>query len=136
MKKIITGCLLVAIILVASCSTSRITTSWKAPNTAPRLYNKIMVVGVMREKDRAIREKMENHLVGDLKELGYNAFSSLQEFGPKGLDVTNEDQMNDKLRSDSVDAVLTIVLLDKEKQRYYEPGRALYTPYGMYYNRF
>jgi hypothetical protein len=95
-----------------------------------------MVVGVIREQDRAIRERMENHFVGDLKNLGYQAFSSLQEYGPKGLDVTNEEKTYEKLRKDSVDAVLTIVLLNKEKERYYVPGRAINTPYGMDFHHF
>ncbi|MBP6591362.1 MAG: hypothetical protein KA229_14725, partial [Chitinophagaceae bacterium] len=32
--------------------------------------------------------------------------------------------------------VLTVVLLDKTRERYYVPGRVQYTPYTIYYNRF
>ena len=32
--------------------------------------------------------------------------------------------------------MLTIVLLDKTRERYYTPGQSYYTPYGIYYNRF
>jgi hypothetical protein len=35
-----------------------------------------------------------------------------------------------------VDAVVTIVLLDKEKERKYVPGNMYYSPYGYYYNNF
>jgi hypothetical protein len=35
-----------------------------------------------------------------------------------------------------VEAVLTVVLLDKEKERKYVPGNTFYSPYGYYYNRF
>jgi len=57
-------------------------------------------------------------------------------YGPKEFDQLNEQQAIEKLKSKGVDAVLTIVLLDKTKERYYVPGHMNYTPYGFYYNRF
>ena len=42
-----------------------------------------MVLGIIREADRNTRIQMENHLVSDLKSLGYNAFSAYEEYGPK-----------------------------------------------------
>jgi hypothetical protein len=32
--------------------------------------------------------------------------------------------------------VLTIVLLDKSKEKFYVPGRVYYTPYNIYHRRF
>jgi len=133
-KWIVLILLLVAIGL--GCSTSRITTSWKSGNTLPRRYNKIMVLGLIREADRSSQVNMENHLVGDLKGLGYNAVSSFQEYGPKAFDNMDEEAAVGKIKNSGVDAVLTIVLLDKEKERKYYPGNIYYSPYGYYYNRF
>ena len=79
------------LLLAAGCSTSKITSSWKAENTLPQKYNKIMVLGLIREVDRSMQQNMENHMVGDLKELGYNAVSSLQEYGPKAFDKMEEE---------------------------------------------
>ena len=93
-------------------------------------------MGVIHEKDRALQERMENHLVGDLRALGYNAYSVLNEYGPKMFDNLSEQEANKKLQADSVDAVLTIVLLDKEKERYYVPSHVIFTPYYRYHNRF
>lgn len=129
--------IVVALLLMAvGCTTSKITTSWKADNTIPQKYNKVLVLGLIRESDRTIQANMENHLVGDLKELGYNAVSSLQEYGPKVFDKMDEDAAVGKLKNSGVDAVVTIVLLDKEKERKYVPGNMYYSPYGYYYNRF
>jgi hypothetical protein len=119
-----------------SCTTSRITNSWKAENTVPKRYNKIMVLGLIREADRTLQVNMENHMVGDLRGLGYNAVSSFQEYGPKAFDNMNEESAIDKLKTNGVDAVLTIVLLDKQKESKYYPGNIYYSPYGYYYNRF
>lgn len=124
------------LLIVASCTTSKITTSWKAENIVPQTYNRILVLGLIREADRTLQENMENHLVDDLKELGYNAVSSLHEYGPKAFDKMDENTAINKLKDSGVDAVLTIVLLDKQKERKYVPGNMFYSPYGFYYSRF
>lgn len=124
------------LILVTGCSTSKITTSWKAQNVVPGDYNKIMILSLIRESDRSIQQKMENHLAGDLKELGYNALSSLEEYGPKAFDKMDEKDAIATLRNSGIDAIITIVLLDKQKERKYVPGNMYYSPFSYYYNRF
>jgi hypothetical protein len=123
-------------LLLFSCSTSRITSTWKAENVQPKKYNKILVLGLIREPDRSIREKMEQHLLGDLTERGYNAICACEEFGPKAFENMTEKEAISKLTNSGIDAVLTIVLLDKTKERYYVPGRVYYSPYYNYHNRF
>lgn len=118
------------------CSTSKITATWKAENAVTREYNKILVLGLIREADRTIQENMEDHLVDDLKELGYNAVSSLKEYGPKFFDKMDEEAAISKLKNSGIDAVITIVLLDKERERKYVPRTIYYSPYGYYYNHF
>lgn len=134
MKKI--QWLVFLLLIAAGCTTSRITSTWKAEGTTPKQYTKIMVLGLIRDADRSLQQNMENHLVGDLKDLGYNAISSLQEYGPRAFDNMSEEAAISKLKSSGVEAVLTIVLLDKEKERKYVPGNTYYSPYGYYYNRF
>jgi hypothetical protein len=127
MKKIIAG--VIFILITAGCGpSSRITTSWKASNIQPRQYNKIMVLGLINIPDRTLREKMEEHIAGDLRELGYNAVCSCDEFDPKAFENMNEKQALDKLSNSGIDAVLTVVLLDKTKERYYVPERIYYSP--------
>lgn len=135
MKKI-QWAIIILLLTGVSCSSSKITNSWKADNIVPGKYNKILVLGLILEADRSIQEKMENHFVGDLKNLGYDAVSSLQEYGPKAFDNMSEQGALDKLKSSGVDAVITIVLLDKERERNYVPSSIYYSPYGYYYNRF
>lgn len=137
MKKMTPLMIVTLLVVFVGCSTTTsITSSWKAPDATPNGYKKVMVVGIIREADRTIREQMENHLVGDLKDLGYNALSSFKEYGPKTFESMTEADVNKKLAGDGIDAVLTIVLLDKEKERYYVPGRVVYTPYITYHAYF
>ena len=115
MKKIIWSG--IAFLLITGCTSSRITSTWKAENVETRKYNKVLVLGLIRESDRTIQENMENHLVGDLKDLGYDAVSSLREYGPKAFDKMDEAAALGKLKNSGIDAVITIVLLNKEKER-------------------
>ena len=119
-----------------ACSSSRITYSWKSENIPTKNYNKIMVVAIIKNNDLGLREKMENHLVGDLSEHGYAALSSLKEYGPKSFENLREEDVINKLRSSGIDAVITIVLLDKKREQYYVPGRVFYSPYTIYQRRF
>ena len=136
MKKITFAGLFLLLVLFTGCSSTHITSTWKAPDATAGKYKKVMVVGIIREADRTLRVKMENHLVGDLKSLGYNAMSAYEEYGPKELSQLTEEAVNEQLKKDGIDAVVTVVLLDKQKEKNYVPGRVIYTPYYHHYNRF
>jgi hypothetical protein len=135
MKK--TGVIIISLMLIiAGCTSSRITSSWKAENTTVQKFNKIMILGLIREADRTLQQNMESHLVGDLKDLGYNVVSALNELGPRAFDNMEEETAINKLKTSGVDAVITIVMLDKQKEQKYVAGSIYYSPYGYYYNRF
>lgn len=130
------GLTLLASLFITACSTTKITSSWKAANLQQKKYNKILVLGLIKDSDRSLQEKMEMHLAEDLKSKGYNAVGSLQEFGPKAFANFTEAEAITRLKQSNIEAVVTIVLLDKQKERNYVPGRMYYSPYVMYYNRF
>ena len=134
MKKILISAIMVSVLI--ACSSTRITNSWSADNINQNSYKKILVLGLINEPDRMIREEMEGHLVSDLLNLGYDAVCSCDEFGPKSFERMGEKDALVRLNNSGIDAVLTVVLLDKEKERYYVPGRVYYSPYSIYHNRF
>jgi hypothetical protein len=124
------------LLFLVACSSSRITHSWKSDITPAKKYNKILVIALNEEKHMDARQQMENHLVGDLKNLGYHAVSAINEYGPKEFRKMSEEAVLDKLQNSGIDAVITIVLLDKTKERYYVPGNIYYSPYAPYYRHF
>ena len=128
--------LIILIIICTGCSSSKITSYWKDTNVVRKEYKKIMVLGLIRESDRSLQQNMENHLVGDLQIIGYNAISALQYYGPKSFEKIEEQAAIEKIKNTGVDAVITIVLLDKKKERKYIPGNIYYSPYSYYYNHF
>jgi hypothetical protein len=125
-----------AILSLMSCSSTQVTSSWKAEKLPANKYKKIMVLGIIKEKDRTLREELENQIVSNLKEQGYDASSAMQEYGPKAFSRYKEEEIADKLKNSGYDAVLTTVLLDKSKDQRYTPGNVSYQPVGTYYNRF
>lgn len=136
MKLLTIASLTTWLIVAAGCSTVSITSTWKAPDVAPKHFSKIMVAGIIREADRSIRQNMEAHLVEDITEAGYPAVSAFSMYGPKAFHGLDEESLLKKLSGDGVDAVITIVLLDKKKERYYVPGRVIHTPYVGYHDKF
>ncbi len=125
MKKI-NWAILALLLFFVGCSSTKITTAWKAENITPHRYNKILVLGLINDKDRRIQERMEQHFVGDLTNLGYNAVSALQQYGPKAFENLDENAALQKIKSSGADAVVTIVLLDKKKVRKYVPAQPIY----------
>lgn len=136
-KSILVSTIILTILLVVvSCSEVRVTNSWKAAESAPSKFRKILVVGLLKNSERELREQMENHLQGDLEELGYTAVTSIREYGPKSFENMKEEEVMTKIENVGVDAILSVVLLDRQKERYYVPGRVFYSPYYMRYNHF
>ena len=132
MKKIF---LILCTAVLFSCQTSKITTTWTDNNVSPKKYNKILVLGVLKDNDHELESKMEKHLAGDLNDLGYSAFAASDVF-PSGTFIKGDTtKAIEALNSKGFDAVLTIVLLNKEKEKQYIPGRVIHTPYAPYHDR-
>lgn len=136
MKQIKWILLMVPVLLLSACTSSRITSSWKDPSTTKELtkFKNILVVGM--EGNRQVKEEMENYLAEDLKKSGVNATASFDAFGPKAFTNLNEDQISDKVKSKGYDGVITIALLDRKREQNYVPGAVNYAPVGLFYNRF
>ena len=127
--------LLLCTVVLFSCQTSRIIATWTDKNVSPKKFNKILVIGVLKDDDRELQSKMEKHLAGDLNDLGYSAFAASDVF-PLGTFVKGDTtKAIEALNSKGFDAVLTVVLLNKEKEKQYIPGRVKYIPYAPYHDR-
>lgn len=122
--------------MLFACQPSKITQSWSAKNMVPKKYKKILVLGVLTDKDYELQVKMENHLADDLRGMGYPAIAANKVF-PTGTFVKGDTAKAVRaLDGKGFDAILTIVMLDKKKERYYVPG--IKTDYSEYnkYSRF
>lgn len=127
----------ILLLLFASfgCSTSSIISSWTQPGSTAKAYKKILVLGLINEPDRSIREKLEKHLAEDLRKLGYAVVCACEEFQPNTFYGLTEAQMLQQMEENSFDAVLTIVLLSKQKEKRLKSGQFASTPLSNYHRQ-
>jgi hypothetical protein len=121
---------IIALILLASCSDTHITSSWKNDKIPPASYNKIMVIALIPDNQRNIRQAMEKNMVEQLRRKGYNAVSGFQEYGPKAFEGLNETATLAKVKADNADALITIALTNHTRSRSYVPGSIYPSPWG------
>lgn len=129
--------LLFAIIITAglySCGSTKITSSWKAENAKTKPYHNIMVWGLLTEKDSSTRRLMETHLVNDLAGKGYHAIASTDVYREKAYKKLSSGEILDEFKNTGIDAVITIVLLDKQKEDQFYPGGFHNEPVNNYGN--
>ncbi|HVI48918.1 MAG TPA: hypothetical protein VM802_28885 [Chitinophaga sp.] len=121
-----------AVIVMSACTSTKVTSSWRA-NDVQQLQKdkKIMVMALVPERDRSLRSLMEDFTVAELRKKGYNAASALREYGPAEFGKMSEKQVLRKLQGSDVSQVMTIVMLDRARERNYVPG-TMYQPFGYY----
>jgi hypothetical protein len=111
------------LLLVAGCSSSKILSSWTAPEAGRNAYKKILVVSLVTNSDSTLRTQMEDHLVGDLKTIGYNAVAFRQTFDENTFRGIRYDSARARFQREGIDGVITISLLAKEKESVYVPDK-------------
>lgn len=124
------------VLFMAACSSTNITNSWKDENMSAANMKKVLVLAMVPEKERNLRQQMENEMADNLRKQGYTAVSAFEEFGPKAFAGMKETDVMKQLCNSNIDGVITMVLLDTEKEESYNPGSVRYEPYAVRYNRF
>lgn len=130
--KIILQVTLAAVLL--SCNSTKITSSWKNGDQMNKPYHNIMVWAIIPESDSMLRKQIETHLVNDLVNKQYHAISSLDVYKEKAYKKLTPAEILKEFKSTGVDAVLSIVLLNKEKEEQYYPGGYFNQPVNNYGN--
>ena len=124
-------------LLLAACSTSKITGSYSY-NQRITPAKKVLVLGLFNEKNDRAKKAMEKELAGDLNKFGYNAVTASDQFGNTAFRGLNETEALQKLRDEGIENVVTITLVNKDKQKRYVPSTYGYNPgfwgYYSYYS--
>lgn len=120
-----------------SCQSSKITTTWTDKDVSPKKYTKILVLGVLKDNDRELQSKMEKHLAGDLNDLGYSAFAASEIYPMNTFINSDTTKAIEAINNKGFDAILTLVLLNKQKEKNYVPAKTEYiTPYHDRFDRY
>ncbi|MGX5818126.1 hypothetical protein ACWKWU_08020 [Chitinophaga lutea] len=131
------GVLSALMIFAAACSSTKVTSSWKEPEVSLQPDQKTLVLALVSDKEGGLRANMEKEMVEALRQKGYKAASAYAEYGPVAFKGLSEQKAMNKIRRGEFDQVMTIVMLDKSKEKNYVPGRtSFYRPFPPYYGRF
>jgi hypothetical protein len=146
MKKIVLQIMTLSGILVmsSSCDSTRIISSYEAPNVEEP-YSNIYVVGISGES--MPETQMEDYMVKELDKKGYVAAADEDTFDPK-MEITedNRSKVEDKLNKRGYDGILTFSLVDVDEELdyvsgayapgYYPASYGYYNSYWGYYGHY
>jgi hypothetical protein len=130
MKKIILPALIIITALITSCSSTRITSSWREPDktVVVEKLNKVLVVALF--KDETSRHRAEDQMAGYLGGKGIVSYNYLD----ADFNKANEALLREKIKTDGFDAAVTMRLVDVDKEKIYTPGNISFYP--SYYRNF
>lgn len=136
MKFLSVGVLAAVVLFLASCSGTKVTSSWKEPEVKLDQQQKIMVLALVNDRQDALRKNIEAEMTALLKQRGYDAVPAFATYRKEDLKGLSEQKAINKIRRNNIDQVLTIVMKDKSKEKSYVPSNGFYGPFPMYYGRF
>lgn len=123
------------------CQPTKITRTWTAENVTPKKFKKILVLSVLPENEKSLGSEIENHLADDLRNMGYVAIAANKIYQEGTFVKGDTAKAEAAIEGKGFDGILTIVLLDKKKEKYYVPGRITdysdmnkYSRFDRYYN--
>jgi len=139
MKTLIKLSSFILLLSLASCTTTRVTSSWIVNNPPANAVQKVLILSVM--PDREQRDNIEQSMVAELSRNGVNAVSGTTVFGPNGFRGLTEEQTDAKLKEFNFTSVMIVSLVAKNRQTTIHPGTFYVMPRPMmgrsfYYRRF
>ena len=130
MKNLVRITYIFGVLVISSCSSTKITSTWREPNKEVSLQklNKVLVVALLQ--DETSRRKAEDQMVGYFYGKGVASYDYLD----KNISTKNEDAIRDKIKKDGFDGAVTMRLLDVDKEDVYSRGNI--AMYPSYYRNF
>jgi hypothetical protein len=123
----------IALLSLAACTSTKLTSSWKTPDARLQDSSRIMVIALVPARERKLRALMENNLVTELRKEGFNATSALATYGPNdNMAKGNEKDAMHEFSNSNVDQVMTVAMVDKSRQQHYTPNYGWGYPYPYY----
>ena len=125
------------VVFLSSCVNTRITSSWKEPDTKVNIskLNKVLVVALF--KNETTRHKAEDYMVSYLNGKGVVSYDYLNE----KFNRENEVAIHTKIKADGFDGAITMRLIDINNEKSYTPGTnyvypSYYRTFGGYYYQY
>ena len=121
---------LLTLLIAASCTSTKIASSWKEPNkqVSVERLNKVLIVALF--KDETNRRKAEDEMATYLQGKGVVSYNYLDDT----MSTSNEEAIRNKIKANGFDGAVTMRLIDVDKERVYMPGNI--ESYPVYYRSF
>ena len=140
MKRYLLYLLLAAALALGGCSSTTVVSSWRAPEVYKQDLEKMLVLGMMGNRNRELRENLEQAIVQELQTKGLNATPASKVFGPNVFKGLTEEQVTQKVKTGGYTSVMIVSLVDREKDRVYNEGivytRPVVVGYSLFYRRY
>jgi hypothetical protein len=117
---------LLPLLLLTSCRTAVLTSSWTNDTYTAQKYEKVLVLAIASKVSN--RAAIEGAMVDELKKQGIHAVSSLSVFPGSQKAMTDQqiklsqEEIAQKLKEQNVDGLLVLSLLDKKVEEIYVEG--------------
>jgi hypothetical protein len=110
--------ILLLTLLVSSCYSTKITSSWAQPNKKVKIseLNKVLVVALLQNETS--RRKAEDQMVKYLKGKGVVSYKYLDD----NFNKKNEEAIKQLIKTDNFDAAITMRLVDIDNEQIYYPS--------------
>ena len=130
MKNLILMTCIFGMLAISSCSSTKITSTWREPNKEISLnkLNKVLVVALFQNETS--RRKAEDQMVSYFYGKGVASYNYLD----KDISMKNENAIREKIKNDGFDGAVTMRLLDVDKEDVYSRGNI--SMYPSYYRNF
>jgi len=137
MKKIL-PVVFIFVVTISSCTSTRITSSWREPGkeVVVNQLNKVLIVALF--KTAVNSHKAEDQMAAYLNGKGVVSYDYLD----NNFNKKNEEAIRTKIKADGFDGAITMRLADVDRDKIYVPGNmAAYPAYlrtfsGYYYNNW
>jgi hypothetical protein len=109
--------LMISLQVLASCGSTSIVNSWKDPNSNddPDKWDKVLVAVQSRSN---VQRRVAEDEIANMSESLYASYTIF----PDKVAVENEDALRQKIEQGEFDAIMTMRLIDANKQTSYVPG--------------
>jgi hypothetical protein len=124
MKKSIFYSSLLLIMLLVSCTSTEIVSSWREPDKHIHMneLNKVLVIALIENETN--RYKAEHQIVKYLDGKGFVSHEYLDD----NFNRKNETEIMNKIREDGFDGIVLMRLIDVDKESVYVPSETIYYP--------
>jgi hypothetical protein len=118
-----------AVVLLASCASTKLINEWRDPNYSAQPFGKILVIGITKQS--ATRRILEDEFVHQLTARGIQAVQSYQLIAEDG--EVPKERLAQAVQQAGADGVLISRLVKVERQTQIYPGAYMGPPYLGFY---